>query len=218
MTNTGTQNLLDGKTQEPPYLKTHSPHATLPKNSTKKSQPTRYPSPKHTCETMLSPSNVIGWECGACAYTNDDATCHNCLVCQSRCPVCYAIMAGATAAVTARTTRVDYCKQACIAALAAAGPVVAREAATSANGAAAGEAPNAAYGPPAVAGSAAMHHRRAPQLGGNCASIVACLVNMMVNIVGNSAKDRGRNCPFHDCCGMQLQVGSKVCFHQERLI
>jgi hypothetical protein len=205
-----------------PYPKTqpkpHNPRTTLPKNSTKNSQPTIYPSPKHTCETMLSPSEVIGWECGACAYTNEDANCRDCLVCQARCPVCYAIVAGATTAVMARTTRVDHCKQACIAALPTAGPVVAGEAATSANGAVAGEVPNATYGPPAVAGSVAMHHRWAPQLGGNYASVVACLVNTMASIVGISAKDRGRNYPFHACCGKQLQVGSKVRFHQEQLI
>jgi hypothetical protein len=118
----------------------------------------------------------------------------------------------------ARTTRVDCCKQACIAALATAEPVIAREAATSTNGAVAREAPNAAYGPPAVVGSVAMHHGQAPQLGGYHASVVACLVNTLVDIVGTSAKDKGCNCPFHDCCGMQLQVGNKVCFHREQLI
>jgi hypothetical protein len=41
---------------------------------------------------------------------------------------------------------------------------------------------------------------------------------MMVDIIGTNAKDRGRNCPFHFCCGMQLQVGSKVCFPRDRLI
>jgi hypothetical protein len=40
----------------------------------------------------------------------------------------------------------------------------------------------------------------------------------MADIIGTNAKDRGRNCPFHDCCEMQLQVGSKVCFCRERLI
>jgi hypothetical protein len=40
----------------------------------------------------------------------------------------------------------------------------------------------------------------------------------MVDIVGISAKDRGCNCPFHDCCEMQLQVGSKVCFCREQSI
>jgi hypothetical protein len=46
------------------------------------------------------------------------------------------------------------------------------------------------------------------QLGHNCASVVTCLVNRMVNIVGTSAKDRGCIYPHHVCCGMQLQVGS----------
>jgi hypothetical protein len=127
-------------------------------------------------------------------------------------------MAGKMAAAMARTTRMDCCNQAHVAALPTAGPVVAREVATSTNGAVTGEGPNAAYGPPAVAGSAAIHHGQAPQLGGNHAIVVACLKNMMVNIVGTSAKDRGCNCPFHDCCGMQLQVGSKFCFHREQLI
>jgi hypothetical protein len=198
--------------------KTHNPHATLPKNSNKNSQPTHYPSPKHTCEMMSSPPEVVGWECGTCAYTNKDATHHDCLVCQTRHPVRYDIVAGASAAATARTTRVDHCEQACISALATAGSIVAGEAATSANGAVAGETPNAAYRPPAVAFSAAMHHGRAPQLGGNRASVVACLVSTMVYIVGIFAKDRGCNCPFHACCGMQLQVGSEVCFCREQLI
>jgi hypothetical protein len=105
-----------------------------------------------------------------------------------------------------------------VAALPTAVPVLAGRAATSANGAVTGEGSNAVYGPPAVAGSAAIHHGRAPQLGGYHASVFACLENMMVNIIGTSAKDSGHNCPFHDCCGMQLQVGSKVRFHRERLI
>jgi hypothetical protein len=113
---------------------------------------------------------------------------------------------------------VDRCNQACIAALPTAGPVVAGEGATSANGAVAGEGHNAAYGPPAVAGNAAIHHGRAPQLGDDPASVVAHLVNMMVDIIGTNTNNRGHNCPFHDCCGMQLQVGSKVRFCHERLI
>ncbi len=147
-----------------------------------------------------------------------DATRCDCLACQARCPVRYAIVTGIMVAVMARTTIVDHFNQVRIAALPTAGPVVAGEAATSANGAVAGEGPNAAYGPPAVAGSAAIHHGWAPQWGGNHASIVPCLVNTMVDIIGTYAKDRGRNCTFHDCCGMQLQVGSKVCFRREQLI
>jgi hypothetical protein len=191
------------KTQQ----KTHNPHATLP-----------FPK-KHTCcETMSSPSKVVRWECGACAYTNEDAKRCIYLACQARHPVRYAIVAGAAVAATARTTRVDRCKQAHVAALATAAPPIAREAATSAYVAIGRAAPTAAYGPPAVAESAAMHPGRAPRLGRDSASVVACLVNTMVDIVGTSTSDRGCNCSHHTCCGMQLQVGSKVCFRQERLI
>jgi hypothetical protein len=164
---------------------------------------------------MSSPSEVVAWVCGACTYTNEDATCCNCIACQTRRPVCYAIVAGTMAAVMARTTKVDCCKQVSNATLATAVPAISGEALTSANGAIAGEVPTATNGPPAVAEIAAMHTVQAPQLGRNCASVVACLVNMMVDIVGTSTKDRGRNCPYHACCGMQLQVGSKVCFCQE---
>jgi hypothetical protein len=128
----------------------------------------------------------------------------DCLACQTRCPVRYAIVAGTTAATTARMTRVDCCKQVRVVTLATAAPAVAREAATSTNGAITGEAPTAANGPPAVAKSAAMHHGWAPQLGHNHASVVARLVNTMVDIVGTSAEGRGRKYPYHACCGMQL--------------
>jgi hypothetical protein len=184
-----------------PSSKIVLPTQKLTSYPTRNSQPTCYPTQKlnkkltshtlpfpkkHTCETMSSPSEVVGWECGACAYTNEDGTRRGCLVCQARHPVRYVIMAGATATATARTTRVDCCNQACVAVLPIAGPVLAREAATSANGAVTGEGSNAAYGPPAVAGSAAIHHGRAPQLGGDHASVVACLVNTMVDIVGTA--------------------------------
>jgi hypothetical protein len=185
------------------HPKPHKSHANLP---------------NHTCETMSPLSKVVAWECGACAYTNEGTTRRICFACQARRPVCYAIMAGAAAAATARTTRVDRCKQACVAFLATAAPPVAGEAATSAYAAVSGMAPTATYGPPAVAESETMHPGRAPQLGHNCTSVVARLVNTMVNIIGISAKDRGRHCPHHTCCGMQLRVGSKVCFRQEQLI
>jgi hypothetical protein len=144
--------------------------------------------------------------------------CHICLACQARRPVHYAIMAGAAVAATARMTRVDHCEQARVAALATAVPPVTREAATAANAAVARVTPTATYGPPAVAGSAAMHPGRATQLGHDRASIVAHLVNTMVDIVGTSAKDRGCNCPHRTCCGTKLQVGSKVCLRREQLI
>ncbi len=112
----------------------------------------------------------------------------------------------------------DCCEQVNIATLATAAPAVTGEMPTAANGAVAGEAPTAANGPPAVAESAAIPSMRAPQLGRDRACIVACLVNKMVDIVGTFTNNRGRNCPHHACCGMQLQVGSMVCFRRERSI
>jgi hypothetical protein len=103
-----------------PYPKTHpqthNSHATLP---------------NLTCETMSSPSKAVAWECDMCAYTNKDATRHYCLVCQTKHPIRYAIVAGITTAAMARTTRVNHCKQAPIAALATAEPAIAGEVATS---------------------------------------------------------------------------------------
>jgi hypothetical protein len=81
-----------------------------------------------------------------CAYTNKYATRRDCIACQTRRPVCFAIVAGATAAATARTMRVDCHKQACIAKLATAVSALAGEAAFSANGAVTGEAPTARCG------------------------------------------------------------------------
>jgi hypothetical protein len=121
---------------------------------------------------MLSPSKVIAWECGLCTYTNKDATHCNCMLCQTRCLVRYAIVAGAMAA-TARTKRVDHCKQACIASLAAAAPAIAGEAPTATSGAITGEAPTAANGPPAVAKSVDTPPVRAPQFGYDRASVIA---------------------------------------------
>jgi hypothetical protein len=74
------------------HQKSHNSHAALP---------------NHTCETMSSPSKVAAWECGVCVYTNKDTMHCICLACQARRPVGFAIVAGAAAAATARTTRVD---------------------------------------------------------------------------------------------------------------
>jgi hypothetical protein len=113
--------------------------------------------PNHTFEIMSSPSKVVAWECGTCAYTNVDATHRICLGCQVRHPVRYAIVAGAAAAMRARTTRVGCLEQARNAALATAWPPIVGEAATSTNVAIPREAPIAAYGPSAMAESAAMY-------------------------------------------------------------
>jgi hypothetical protein len=75
-----------------PYPKTHpqthNSHATLP---------------NLTCEMMSSPSEVVAWECGACAYTNENVMRHDCRVCQTRHTIRYAIVAGAMVAATVRT-------------------------------------------------------------------------------------------------------------------
>jgi hypothetical protein len=97
---------------------------------------------------------------------------HAATACCSR-PVRYAIVAGATAAAKVRMTRVDCCKQACIATLVTAVPAVAGEASTATSGAVAGKAPTAANGPPAMVESAAIPPMRDPRLGRNHASIIA---------------------------------------------
>jgi hypothetical protein len=122
---------------------------------------------------MSSPSKVIPWECGICTYTNKDAPRRNCMMCQTRHPVGYVIVAGATAAATARMARVDPHKQARIATLATAVPVVAGEAPNAASGAIAGEVPTAANGPPAVVESTVIPPVQAPQSECNRASTIA---------------------------------------------
>ena len=65
---------------------------------------------------MASPSEMIGWECGACTYTNDDCTRRDCLMCMTERPKRYFVMPGAGASATARTTTVDRREQARLAA------------------------------------------------------------------------------------------------------
>ena len=66
---------------------------------------------------MASASEIIGWECGACTYTNDDCTCRNCPMCMTEHPKCYFVVPGAGVLATARMTLVDRCEQAHLAAL-----------------------------------------------------------------------------------------------------
>lgn len=47
--------------------------------------------------------------------------------------------------------------------------------------------------------------------------IVARLCGSLVDVVGIAAKNRGRSCPRHDVCGLQLEPGMKVRFMKERL-
>ena len=66
---------------------------------------------------MASPSKMIGWECGACTYTNDDCTRCDCLMCMSERPKRYFVVPGAGVSATTRTTTVDRREQARLAAL-----------------------------------------------------------------------------------------------------
>ena len=66
---------------------------------------------------MASPSETIGWECGACTYTNDDCTRRDCFMCMTERPKRYFVVPGAGVSATARTTSVDRREQARLAAL-----------------------------------------------------------------------------------------------------
>jgi hypothetical protein len=47
-------------------------------------------------------SEIIAWECGACACTNEDITRCDCVICQTKRPVCYAIGGGPIDPVSGR--------------------------------------------------------------------------------------------------------------------
>ncbi len=47
-------------------------------------------------------SEIIAWECGVCACTKEDITCHDCVICQTKRPVCYAIGGGPIDPVSGR--------------------------------------------------------------------------------------------------------------------
>ena len=104
----------------------------------------------------------------------------------------YAIMAGKA---TARTTTVNRCEQARLAALAA--PDV----------------------PAAVTEQALAVAEEVPAAPDDRvrAAAVARVVGTMVDIVRTSAEDRGRSCTRHTCCGHQIAKGSVVRVVQERI-
>jgi hypothetical protein len=66
---------------------------------------------------MASPSEMIGWECGACTYTNDDCTRRDCHMCTMERPKRYFVVPDAGVSATARTTTVDRREQVSLAAL-----------------------------------------------------------------------------------------------------
>ena len=48
--------------------------------------------------------------------------------------------------------------------------------------------------------------------------MVEQLVGTLVDIVGMTATNRGRTCPRHACCGMQVAEKSTVAFRREQLV
>ena len=145
---------------------------------------------------------MVAWECGACTFTNVDVQRNDCQLCMTERPVRYAIVAGVAGAATARTTTVNRREQAHLAALAA--PDV--------PAAVAEQAPAVAEEAPAVT-----EEQPAAPDGRARAAALTRIVNTMVDIVGTSAKDRGRSCSRHTCCGHQIEKGSVVKFIHERM-
>ncbi len=57
----------------------------------------------------MSPSEMIGWECGACTFfTNDDFLHHDCLMCMTERPERYAIVTGTSESASAHSTTVNH--------------------------------------------------------------------------------------------------------------
>jgi hypothetical protein len=150
---------------------------------------------------MASPSEMIGWECGACTYTNDDCTRRDCLMCMTERPKRYFVVPGAGASATARTTTVDRREQA---RLAAARDVDEDDAPPPV------EDDPIAEGVPVVPVRGAVASSRGVPL--------ERLVGTLVDVVGTTANNRGRSCPRHSCCGMQVVEKSTVAFRREQLV
>ena len=151
---------------------------------------------------MMAPSEMVAWECSACTFTNEDVQRRGCQLCMTERPVRYAIVAGAAGTATARTTTVNRCEQAPLAALTT--PDV--------PAAVAEQEPAVAEEAPAVA----EEQPAAPDVRARTTALTRIL-NTMVDIVGTFAKDRSRSCSRHTCCGHQIEKGSVVKFIHERM-
>jgi len=152
---------------------------------------------------MASPLEMIGWECGACTYTNDDCTRRDCLMCMSERPKRYFVVPGAGVAATARTTTVDRREQARLAALR-------NDPAVEGDPPAVEEEPIAEGVPVAPRAVVAAEPSRRVML--------ERLVGTLVDVVGTTATNRGRTCPRHACCGMQVEERSTVAFRKEQMV
>ncbi len=55
----------------------------------------------------MTPSKMIGWECGVCTFTNKVCTRRDCQMCMSKRPEQYAIVVSASESASARTMTID---------------------------------------------------------------------------------------------------------------
>ena len=153
---------------------------------------------------MASPSDVIAWECGACVFTNDDCTRRSCQLCRTERPEQYFVVPGAGAAATARTTMVDRRQQARLAAL---HDVVEDAPATRTDE----EEQPIAEGVPVVRTTVSI---TVP----NRQIALEHLMGTLVDIVGTTINNRGRSCPHHSCCGLEVVEKSTVAFRREQMV
>ena len=162
----------------------------------------------------MAPSEMIGWECGACTFTNEDCARRDCLMCMTERPEQYAIVLGASASASARTTTVDRREQARLA----------RERREQVRQSALREAAAEeearrdpiAEGVPVLVGV----NRTVPPPPGDVprSVVVGRLVGTLVDIVGTNANDRGRACSRHSCCGELVTERAMVAFCRQKLV
>ena len=165
-----------------------------------------------------SPSEIVAWECGSCTYTNEGSEPGPCIMCRTERPIRYAIVAGAPAAATARTTTVNRREQARVAASGAASTAAAAAAAAAAVTAVDATAPAADSGEAAAIARPLMPVAVLNRGTQSRDTVVARLVSTLVDIVGTGASNRGRSCVRHETCGMQVEVGTKVMFRWEKVV
>ena len=192
----------------------------------------------------MSPSEMIGWECGACTFTNDDCSRRDCMMCMTERPERYAIVTGAAESASARTTTVNRRAQALLAARSSDASAIAGDTSTPAaegvgirraccerreqerqaalrEGAAAEEEvarrePIAEGAPVVILGGG--NHPIPPPANVSRSIVVGRLVGTLVDIVGTNANDRGRTCPHHYCCGEEVTERTMVAFCRQKLV
>ncbi len=85
----------------------------------------------------MAPSEMIGWECGTCTFTDKECMRRDCQMCATEHLEQYFIIAGASESASARTMTVDHCEQVHLATRSSNGPATGDP--TAADGVAGGE-------------------------------------------------------------------------------